>query len=71
VNVLAETLMRSLPWYFGAAVFAVWGTAATAMFLLLRRRIKARADRRPASPSPRRPARDDRSLGPGTDIELW
>jgi hypothetical protein len=70
VNMLAETLMRSLPWYFGVAVFAVWGGAATALFLLLRRRIKARAARRPISPSVRRP-RDDRSLGSGADIEPW
>lgn len=42
----ATTPMHALPWYFGLSVFGVWAAAAVALGLLVRRRIRARADRR-------------------------
>lgn len=72
---------HSLPWYFGAAVFAVWAAAAAGIALLFRRRLRARAARREyeeqfrrrRKPFTQKPSgvRDDRSIGTGTDIERW
>jgi hypothetical protein len=72
---LADTLVHSLPWYFGVAVFAVWAAAAAGFTVLFRRLLRARADRRHAIQNPRHPRnppppiRDDRSLPPGGDLE--
>jgi hypothetical protein len=82
VFVLATTTVtptHALPWYFGAAVFGVWAAAAVGIGLLFRRRMRARAERREYERKNRKPrkeytqkpsgVRDDRSIGPGTDIE--
>ncbi len=75
--VLADAPMHALPWYFGAAVFVVWAAAAFGFTLLFRRRMRARAERRRDSQysrgttKPSGPVRDDRSIGPGTDVERW
>jgi len=55
--------VHELPWYFGATAFGIWAAAATGFTLLLRRRIKAKAERR-RNMSRRAPGRDDRALGP-------
>ncbi len=67
----ATTPMHALPWYFGVSVFVVWAAAAVALGLLVRRRMRARVDRRQAVRHARadRRVRDDRSLGSGADIE--
>ncbi len=64
---------HSLPWYFGAAVFAAWAAVMIALVYLIRRRVRALASRRTAGrPSnPPSAVRDDHAIGPGTDIELW
>lgn len=76
----ADPQMHALPWYFGAAVFAVWAVATVVVVLLARRRLKARAERRrderdgrprPRTPRYTGPIRDDRSVGPGTDLDRW
>ena len=70
----AVGLDRSLPWYFGAFVFVVWAASIVALGYLVRRRMRARAERRAMG---RRAGRqpplipDDRSIGPGTDVEPW
>ncbi|MDQ1368997.1 MAG: hypothetical protein QOF20_1350 [Acidimicrobiaceae bacterium] len=72
---LAAAPVHSLPWYFGLAAFGIWAAAAFGFTLLVRRRMKARAERRRESQRPRRrtaapgPIRDDRSLGSGGDFE--
>ena len=70
----AAGLDRSLPWYFGATVFVVWAALIVALGYLVRRRMRARAERRAmgrrAGQQPPVVA-DDRSIGPGTDVELW
>ncbi len=75
---LAEAPIHQLPWYFGAAVFAPWPAAAFGFLVIVRRRLRARAERRrddlrsrrrPSSSSGSEPIPDDRSLGTGTDIE--
>jgi hypothetical protein len=69
--------VHSLPWYFGVAVFALWAAVMFGFTLLVRRRLRAKAERRRDLRRPRRrastaaPIRDDRSLGPGTDLEGW
>ena len=74
---LAEALVHSLPWYFGAVAFGFWAAAIFGFTLLVRRRLRAKAqlrrDRRrgPRRPSPPAAVRDDRSLGSGTDLEPW
>jgi hypothetical protein len=60
---LAVAPVHELPWYFGATAFGIWAAAAAGFTLLLRRRIKAKAERR-RSQSRRAPGRDDRALGP-------
>jgi hypothetical protein len=69
--VAGGTLPHSLPWYFGVAVFAAWAALLVALVFLVRRRLRARAGRlasrgRRASDVP-----DDRSVGPGNDLEVW
>lgn len=71
---LAEAPLHALPWYFGLAFFSAWAAAALGMALLVRRRLKARAERRMAVQ--RRvtfdePLAEDRLLGPGGDVERW
>ncbi len=71
---LALAPVRSLPWYFGATAFAIWATAAFGFTLLIRRLLRARAERRRITR--RRSSRpgeagDDRSLAPGADIKRW
>jgi hypothetical protein len=69
--------VHSLPWYLGAAAFAIWAGAAFGFTLLVRRRVKAQAERRRdlhrsrRRPPPPGPVRDDRSLGSGADLEPW
>jgi hypothetical protein len=78
VLVLAEAPVHSLPWYFGVVVFGAWAAAAAGFTLLVRRRLRAQAQRRrdrrdrqsrrrPTTPPG--PVRDDRSLGSGDDLE--
>jgi hypothetical protein len=67
-------LDRSLPWYFGVAVFVIWAALIVALGYLVRRRMRAWAERRAMGRrAGRRPplAPDDRSIGPGTDVEPW
>lgn len=74
---LAVAPVHSLPWYFGVAVFAFWAAAMFGFTLLVRRHLRAKAQRRRElrrprrRPSPSGTIRDDRSLGPGTDLESW
>ncbi|MDQ1391705.1 MAG: hypothetical protein QOF30_682 [Acidimicrobiaceae bacterium] len=74
---LAAAPVHSLPWYFGLTAFGIWAAAAFGFTLLVRRRIRARAERRRESQrtrrprSPAEPVRDDRSLGSGGDLERW
>lgn len=74
---LAVAPVHSLPWYFGVALFAFWSAAVFGFTLLVRRRLRAKAERRRDLRRPRRrsspsgPVRDDRSLGPGRDLECW
>jgi hypothetical protein len=77
-GLLAEPPVHSLPWYFGAVAFGIWAAAAVGFALIVRRRLRARAERRRdlersrRGSSPPRPAvRDDRSLGSSSDIEPW
>jgi hypothetical protein len=76
-RLVAVAPVHSLPWYFGGAVFAVWAAAAIGFTLLVRRRLRAKAEqrrdsqRRRNSRSPSAPIRDDRSLGSGGDVEPW
>jgi len=75
LTVLADAPVHALPWYFGAALFAVWAAALVGLGVLFRRRMRARAERRAESRRPGRtqkpsgPIRDDRSLGSGGDLE--
>ena len=62
-------LAHHLPWYFGVALAVVWAVVVVAAGLLAYRRWHGRAGRRAQSPSA--PVRDDRSLGPGDDLEVW
>jgi hypothetical protein len=76
MHLFAEAPVHSLPWYFGVCVFAVWCAAALGFVVLVRRRLRARAERRRDRRRPRGrrssgPVRDDRSLGSGTDVERW
>ncbi len=74
---LAVAPVHSLPWYFGVVLFAFWATAMFGLTLLVRRRLRAKAERRrdlrrhQKRTYPSGPIRDDRSLGPGTDLERW
>jgi hypothetical protein len=63
---LGETLPHSLPWYFGLSVFILWLAAMLTLGLLIRRRLRARRDTRPADRESTQPA-----LGPGHDLEVW
>lgn len=57
--------VHELPWYFGATAFGIWAAAASGFAILLRRRIRARAERRrDLSRRARAPGRDDRAIGP-------
>ncbi len=75
----AEPPVHSLPWYFGVAVFGVWAAAAAGFTVLVRRRLRDRAQRRRDSqrrrsrrpPTPPAPIRDDRALGSGGDLERF
>jgi hypothetical protein len=72
--VASTGLDHVLPWYFGVAVFGVWAAVLLALAYLLRHRMHARAKRRALSrrAAPEGPEiADDRSLGPGTDVEPW
>ncbi len=70
--VVALAPVHSLPWYFGAIAFGIWAAAAAGFVILVRRRIRAKAERRrdERQGRPRRaPAGDDRALGSSTEIE--
>ena len=78
MHLLAEAPVHSLPWYFGVCLVAVWVAAASGFVILMRRRLRARAERRRNQQRPRGrrssrpwPVPDDRSVGPGTDVEQW
>jgi hypothetical protein len=74
---LADDLVHALPWYFGAVGFGIWAAILLGLVVLLRRRLRAMAERRreyaeeKRRRTPTRPVEDDRSLGPGTDMERW
>jgi hypothetical protein len=69
---LGDTLPHSLPWYFGLTLFLIWLAAMVALALLIRRRLKAKAEsRRVGGRRPGDHVRDDHSLGPGKDVEPW
>lgn len=74
---LADDLVHALPWYFGAVAFGIWGAALFGLAILMRRRLRAMAERRRDNAEgggrrpPRQPVDDDRSLGPGTDLDIW
>jgi len=74
---LADDLVHALPWYFGMVGFGIWAAILFGLFVLLRRRLRAMAERRreyadeKRRRTSRRPVEDDRSLGPGTDVERW
>jgi hypothetical protein len=69
---LGDTLPHSLPWYFGLTLFLIWLAAMIVLALLIRHRLKARAEsRRVGDRRSRHRVRDDRSLGPGKDVETW
>jgi hypothetical protein len=70
--VMALAPVHSLPWYFGAIAFGIWAAAAAGFILLVRRRIRAKAERRRdqrQGRSRRAPLGDDHALGTGTEIE--
>jgi hypothetical protein len=70
--VVALAPVHSLPWYFGAIAFGIWAAAAAGFVILVRRRIKAKAERRrdERRGRPRRaPLADDLALGTSTEIE--
>ena len=78
MHLFAEAPVHSLPWYFGVCLFAVWVAAALGFVVLVCRRLRVRAERRMDRERPRGrrnsaswPVRDDRSVGPGTDVEPW
>ncbi|MDQ6616719.1 MAG: hypothetical protein M3083_18735 [Actinomycetota bacterium] len=48
-SVLGIAPVHSLPWYFGATAFGIWAAAVVGLTILVRRRLKARAQRRRAS----------------------
>ena len=64
-------LEHDLPWYFGVAVGAVWVVVVGLIVLLLVRWRQAKRARREQVRRAAQRARDDRSLGPGTDVEVW
>jgi hypothetical protein len=69
---LALAPVHSLPWYFGAIAFGIWAAAAAGFVILVKRRIRAKAERRrdERHGRPRRaPLADDVALGTGTEIE--
>jgi hypothetical protein len=70
----AGNLPHSLPWYFGAFIVAAWLALMVTLFVLVRRRLRSRAERR-AWERRGRPGgghvADDRSIGPGSDVEIW
>jgi hypothetical protein len=69
---LALAPVHSLPWYFGAIAFGIWAAAAAGFVILVRRRIRAKAEtpaRRAPWPAPAQPLADDVALGTGTEIE--
>jgi hypothetical protein len=70
---LAETLPHSLPWYFGLSLFLIWVAAMLALALLIRRRMRTRAESRAGRHrgGSGRHVPGDRSLGPGKDVETW
>lgn len=70
---LGEAIPHTLPWYFGAAALVLWLAAVGGVVVVLRIRLRGRAERRrrPAPRSERRHPPDDRALGPGTDVEPW
>jgi hypothetical protein len=66
----SSPLAHHLPWYFGVAMAVIWAAAMAGAGLLAYRRWQGRVTRR------RRrldagSVRDERSLGPGNDLELW
>ncbi len=61
-------IAHHLPWYFGLAVVIVWAAAMVLVGLLVYRRWHARGGRGDGTA---RAAPDDRSLGPGNDLEIW
>jgi hypothetical protein len=72
--VASSGLDHVLPWYFGVAAFGAWAAVLLALAYLLRHRMHARAERRALArrAAPGDPViADDRSLGPGTDVEPW
>jgi len=72
VGVAAAGLDRSLPWYFGVTVFVLWAAVIVALGYLVRRRMRARAERRAGLRAGAKPIiPDGRSIGPGTDVEVW
>jgi hypothetical protein len=72
--VATAALEHSLPWYFGVAVVGVWATLIVALLALFRYTRRARAERRALERRDRQPPPvipDDRSIGPGSDLEVW
>jgi hypothetical protein len=63
-------LAHHLPWYFGLTVVIIWATATVLLGLLAYRRWHGRLARRTAAQKADA-IRDDRSLGPGSDLEIW
>jgi hypothetical protein len=74
---LADDLVHALPWYFGVVGFGIWAAILLGLVVLLRRRLRVGAERRREDAewkrrrTPPAPVDDDRSLGPGTDVERW
>ncbi len=74
---LADDLVHALPWYFGLVGFGIWAAILCGLVVLLRRRLRAMAERRRDGAewkrrrTPTSAVDDDRSIGPGTDVERW
>jgi hypothetical protein len=64
-------IAHHLPWYFGLAVVIVWAAAMVLVGLLAYRRWHGRLNRRVRGGGTARAGPDDRSLGPGDDLEIW
>jgi hypothetical protein len=72
---MTAALENSLPWYFGVVAFVVWSASIVGIALIGRRIIQLRSERRAAvrarSGAKRTAPDDNRSIGPGTDVEVW
>jgi hypothetical protein len=70
MTLATQPLAHHLPWYFGMAFVIVWGAVLVLIGLLTYWRRQSRLARRADLQRPGH-VRDDRSLGPGTDLEPW